>query len=202
MDAVGKLWASGLHGQDARHAPKRRCARRPNRYGVRHRQPRPHRARDMRRPHDSQQDVALDRLLVDVAKNYSRIMRPTHVEPAADVDCRTALAIVAPLHMTTLVGLQEFEIRRLSSVKETRMNSMNIAGLALGFGLLVPSLSNRNPPAEARRRKPHRYRQSSNRWRARNLGVITSTELAMSRSQRDRPAALSAPAKAPTTPHG
>jgi pyruvate dehydrogenase (quinone) len=40
----------------------------------------------------TQQDVALDRLYMDVAKFNERIMGPSHVENMADLACRTALS--------------------------------------------------------------------------------------------------------------
>src|SRR5439155_23417105 len=40
----------------------------------------------------TQQDVALDRVFMDVAKYTERIMSPSHVENVVDLACRTALA--------------------------------------------------------------------------------------------------------------
>src|SRR5437867_9432612 len=45
------------------------------------------------------QDVALDRLCVDVAKYNERIMGPAHVENVVDLACRTALAYRGVAHV-------------------------------------------------------------------------------------------------------
>src|SRR5205814_7106999 len=57
----------------------------------------------------TQQDVALDRLFVDVAKYNERIMGPTHVEGVADLACRTALAYRGVAHITFPVDIQEMD---------------------------------------------------------------------------------------------
>jgi pyruvate dehydrogenase (quinone)/pyruvate oxidase len=58
----------------------------------------------------TQQDVALDRLFMDVAKYNERIMGPSHVENVADLACRTALAYHGVAHITFPVDLQEKEV--------------------------------------------------------------------------------------------
>src|SRR5262245_43912631 len=55
----------------------------------------------------TQQDVALDRAFVDVAKFNERVMGPTHVENLADLACRTALAYRGVAHITFPVDIQE-----------------------------------------------------------------------------------------------
>src|SRR5262245_12105708 len=57
----------------------------------------------------TQQDVALDRLFVDVAKYNERVMGPTHVENVAALACRTALAYRGVAHITIPVDIQEME---------------------------------------------------------------------------------------------
>src|SRR6266481_4498970 len=47
----------------------------------------------------TQQDVALDRLFVDVAKYTERIMSPSHVENVAELACRTALGYRKVAHI-------------------------------------------------------------------------------------------------------
>jgi pyruvate dehydrogenase (quinone)/pyruvate oxidase len=59
----------------------------------------------------TQQDVALDKLYMDVAVYNERIMGPTHVENVADLACRTALAYHGVAHITFPVDLQEQEIK-------------------------------------------------------------------------------------------
>jgi len=55
----------------------------------------------------TQQDVALDRLYMDVAKFNERIMGPAHVEAIADLACRTALSYRGVAHITFPVDIQE-----------------------------------------------------------------------------------------------
>ena len=57
----------------------------------------------------TQQDVALDRLFMDVAKYNERIMGPTHVEGVADLACRTALAYRGVAHITFPVDVQDMD---------------------------------------------------------------------------------------------
>ena len=57
----------------------------------------------------TQQDVALDRLFVDVAKYSERIMGPAHVENVTDLACRTALSYKGVAHITVPVDIQEME---------------------------------------------------------------------------------------------
>jgi pyruvate dehydrogenase (quinone) len=65
----------------------------------------------------TQQDVELDRLFADVAKYNARIMGPTHVEPVADLACRTALTYRGVAHITVPVDLQEKEVKKSSASK-------------------------------------------------------------------------------------
>jgi len=60
----------------------------------------------------TQQDVALDKLFVDVATYNERIMGPTHVENAVDLACRTAIAYRTVSHITFPVDLQEQEVKK------------------------------------------------------------------------------------------
>ena len=60
----------------------------------------------------TQQDVALDKLFMDVAVYNERIMGPTHVENVTDLACRTALAYHGVAHITFPVDLQEKEVRK------------------------------------------------------------------------------------------
>src|SRR5579872_4965657 len=69
----------------------------------------------------TQQDVALDKLFMDVAVFNERIMGPTHVENIADLACRTALAYHGVAHITFPVDLQE------KQVKKKQASSRNIA---------------------------------------------------------------------------
>ncbi len=68
----------------------------------------------------TQQDVALDKLFMDVAVFNERIMGPTHVENITDLACRTAYAYRGVSHITFPVDLQEKEL------KERQRSSRNI----------------------------------------------------------------------------
>ncbi len=57
----------------------------------------------------TQQDVALDRLFIDVATFNERIMSPSHVENVADLACRTALAYRGVAHIAFPVDIQDME---------------------------------------------------------------------------------------------
>src|ERR1700756_3594533 len=55
----------------------------------------------------TQQDVALDKLFMDVAVFNERVMGPTHVKNVADLACRMALAYHGVSHIAFPVDLQE-----------------------------------------------------------------------------------------------
>jgi pyruvate dehydrogenase (quinone) len=59
----------------------------------------------------TQQDVALDKLFMDVAVFNERIMGPTHVENVTDLACRMAYAYRGVSHITFPVDLQEKELK-------------------------------------------------------------------------------------------
>jgi pyruvate dehydrogenase (quinone)/pyruvate oxidase len=59
-----------------------------------------------------QQDVALDKLFIDVATFNERVMGAEHVENLADLACRTALGSRGVAHITFPVDLQETEVSR------------------------------------------------------------------------------------------
>jgi pyruvate dehydrogenase (quinone)/pyruvate oxidase len=69
----------------------------------------------------TQQDVALDKLFIDVAVFNERIMGPTHVENITDLACRMAFAYHGVSHITFPVDMQEEE------VKERKGSSRNIS---------------------------------------------------------------------------
>ena len=60
----------------------------------------------------TQQDVALDKLFMDVAVFNERVMGPTHVENLVDFGVRTALSYRMVSHITFPVDLQEKEVAR------------------------------------------------------------------------------------------
>ncbi|HVN19857.1 MAG TPA: thiamine pyrophosphate-dependent enzyme [Dongiaceae bacterium] len=59
----------------------------------------------------TQQDVALDKLFMDVSVYDERIMGPTHVENVVDLACRTALSYRGVAHITFPVDFQEMEVK-------------------------------------------------------------------------------------------
>jgi pyruvate dehydrogenase (quinone) len=69
----------------------------------------------------TQQDVALDRLFIDVANYNERIMGPTHVENVVDLAVRTAVAYRTVSHITFPVDFQEME------VKDRKRSQRNVA---------------------------------------------------------------------------
>src|ERR1041384_7138728 len=60
----------------------------------------------------TQQDVALDKLYMDVAAFNERVMSPSHVEPLAELACRTALTYRKVAHLTLPVDVQEKEVKK------------------------------------------------------------------------------------------
>ncbi|HEY6181898.1 MAG TPA: thiamine pyrophosphate-dependent enzyme [Terriglobales bacterium] len=68
----------------------------------------------------TQQDVALDKLFIDVAVFNERVMGPTHVENLTDLACRMALSYRGVAHLTFPVDLQE------KDVKERQRSKRNI----------------------------------------------------------------------------
>ncbi len=58
----------------------------------------------------TQQDVALDKLFMDVCVFNERVMGATHMENMADLACRTALSYSGVAHLTIPVDFQEQEV--------------------------------------------------------------------------------------------
>src|SRR5437667_290162 len=59
----------------------------------------------------TQQDVALDKLFMDVAVYNERVMGATHVENVVDLACRTALSYRGVVNITIPVDFQEQELK-------------------------------------------------------------------------------------------
>src|SRR5213082_2163970 len=59
----------------------------------------------------TQQDVALDKLFMDVCAFNERVMGPTHVEPIAELAIRTAISYHRVAHITIPVDVQEKEVK-------------------------------------------------------------------------------------------
>ena len=60
----------------------------------------------------TQQDVALDKVFMDVCVYNERVMGANHVENVVDLACRTALAYKGVSHVTIPVDFQELETKR------------------------------------------------------------------------------------------
>ncbi len=60
----------------------------------------------------TQQDVALDRLYMDVAAFNERVMGPTHVENVTDLAVRVALSYRTVSHISFPVDFQEMEVKK------------------------------------------------------------------------------------------
>jgi pyruvate dehydrogenase (quinone)/pyruvate oxidase len=86
----------------------------------------------------TQQDVALDKLFMDVAVFNERIMGPTHVENIAALACRSALAYRGVAHIAFPVDFQEKE------VKKKEASSRNIAHHASDVYARSARLADRN----------------------------------------------------------
>ena len=70
----------------------------------------------------AQQDVELDKLFMDVAVYNARVMGPAHVEPAADLACRTALACRGVAHLSIPTDTQDMPYQR------KRASARNVPG--------------------------------------------------------------------------
>jgi pyruvate dehydrogenase (quinone) len=60
----------------------------------------------------TQQDVALDKLFIDVARYNERIMGAAHVRNVVDLACRTALSCRGVSHITIPVDIQDQELKQ------------------------------------------------------------------------------------------
>jgi pyruvate dehydrogenase (quinone)/pyruvate oxidase len=60
----------------------------------------------------TQQDVALDKLFMDVCVFNERVMGPNHVENLVDLACRTSLAFRGVSHLTIPTDFQEMEAKK------------------------------------------------------------------------------------------
>ena len=65
----------------------------------------------------TQQDVALDKLFMDVCVYNERVMGANHMENVLDLACRTALAYRGVSHITVPVDFQELEVKKSTRSK-------------------------------------------------------------------------------------
>src|ERR1700758_946321 len=76
----------------------------------------------------TQQDVALDKLFMDVCVYNVRVMGATHVENVTDLACRTALSYRGVSHLTIPVDFQEEEVKsRRRSKRNVPQHSSDIS---------------------------------------------------------------------------
>ena len=69
---------------------------------------------------ETQQDVELDKLYMDVCKYNNRIMGPAHVENVIELACRTALAYRGVAHVTMPVDMQEMPLEKANRSPRNR----------------------------------------------------------------------------------
>jgi pyruvate dehydrogenase (quinone)/pyruvate oxidase len=81
----------------------------------------------------TQQDVALDRLFMDVAKFNERVMGPTHVENVTDLACRTALAYRGVAHLAFPVDIQEMKASSPRSPRNVAHHTSDVPGRSAGL---------------------------------------------------------------------
>src|SRR6266498_3056705 len=74
----------------------------------------------------TQQDVALDRLFMDVAQYNERIMGVAHVENVTDLACRTALSYRCVSHLAFPVDLQEAEAEDTRSKRNATHHTSDV----------------------------------------------------------------------------
>ncbi len=74
----------------------------------------------------TQQDVALDRLFMDVAAYTTRVMGPSHVENVVELACRTALAYRKVTHITFPVDFQEMKADKMASKRNVNNHTSSV----------------------------------------------------------------------------
>jgi pyruvate dehydrogenase (quinone)/pyruvate oxidase len=93
----------------------------------------------------TQQDVALDKLYMDVATYNERIMGPTHVENVVDLAVRTALAYRTVSHVTFPVDFQEMEVK---SRQRSKRNVIHHTSRAEAEGAMMANSEDLDRAAE------------------------------------------------------
>jgi pyruvate dehydrogenase (quinone)/pyruvate oxidase len=84
----------------------------------------------------TQQDVALDRLFMDVAAYNTRVMGPSHVENVTELACRTAIAYRKVAHIAFPTDIQDMKADRKAASKRNIPNHVSSAPADSGH---VPS---------------------------------------------------------------
>jgi len=96
---------------------------------------------------NTQQDVELDKLFVDVAVFNQRVMGPAHVENLVDLACRTALSRRGVAHLTIPVDLQSAPATRAGAL-HSRRNILGHTSDVYFHGLHVPDAKGLEHAAE------------------------------------------------------
>jgi pyruvate dehydrogenase (quinone)/pyruvate oxidase len=74
----------------------------------------------------TQQDVALDRLFMDVAAYSTRVMGPAHVENVTNLACRTAISYRKVAHVTFPVDFQEMKADKYPSKRNVKNHTSEV----------------------------------------------------------------------------
>jgi pyruvate dehydrogenase (quinone) len=82
----------------------------------------------------TQQDVALDRLFMDVAAYNTRVMGPSHVENVTELACRTAIAYRKVAHIAFPTDIQDMKADRKAASKRNIPN--HVSSVPAGSGHL------------------------------------------------------------------
>jgi pyruvate dehydrogenase (quinone) len=93
----------------------------------------------------TQQDVALDKLFMDVCVYNERVMGAAHMQNVAELACRTALSRRGVAHITMPVDLQE---QSLSSDERSERNRANHVSNVYARGARVPPREDLEEAAE------------------------------------------------------
>lgn len=73
----------------------------------------------------TQQDVALDRLFMDVAAYNTRVMGPSHVENVTELACRTAIGYRKVAHIAFPTDIQDMKADRKAASKRNVPNHVS-----------------------------------------------------------------------------
>ena len=93
----------------------------------------------------TQQDVALDKLFMDVAVYNERVMGAAHMRNVAELACRTALARRGVAHITTPVDVQD---QKVEDDERSKRNRKGHAGSVYARSARIPAEEDLNEAAE------------------------------------------------------
>jgi pyruvate dehydrogenase (quinone) len=93
----------------------------------------------------TQQDVALDKLFIDVAVYNERVMGAAHMRNVAELACRTALARRGVAHITTPVDVQD---QKVDDDERSKRNKKGHAGSVYARSARIPPDEDLNEAAD------------------------------------------------------